>query len=88
MKVGCCAYSFRQYLTSGQMTLEDFIHKAHAMGLDGVELTAYYFASTEASYLHQLKRLALQQGIEISAPLPWPKGRAPSMWSMPSNGST
>lgn len=66
MKVGCCAYSFRQYLTTNQITLEDFIRKAHAMGLDGVELTAYYFASTDPGYLNQLKRLAMLEGVQIS----------------------
>lgn len=66
MKVGCAAYSFREYLTSGQMSLEDFIKAGYAMGLDGVELTAYYFSTTEASYLKKIKRLALAHGLEIS----------------------
>ncbi len=46
MKVGSAAYSFRQYLTKGEMSLEGFLHKAVEMDLDGVELTAYYFPST------------------------------------------
>lgn len=66
MKVSCAAYSFRQYLQSGEMTLEDFIRKGYEMGLDGVELTAYYFPTTEAEYLKQLKRLALTYGLDIS----------------------
>jgi sugar phosphate isomerase/epimerase len=66
MKVGCAAYSYRKYLTSGEMSLEDFIEAGYAMGLDGVELTAYYFCTTEVSYLKKLKRLALACGVEIS----------------------
>lgn len=66
MKVGCAAYTFRPYLESGEMKLEGFIRHCYAMGLDGVELTAYYFDSTEAAYLQRLKRLALEYGLEIS----------------------
>jgi len=66
MKIGCCAYSFRQYLTSGKMTLEDFLDKAVEMGLDGVELTAYYYPSTDTSYLNKIKREAFLRGLEIS----------------------
>ena len=39
MKIGCCAYSYRQYLLSGEMNLEDFIDTAVELGIDGVELT-------------------------------------------------
>ena len=28
MRIGCCAYSYRRYLTSGEMSLEDFIDLA------------------------------------------------------------
>jgi len=66
MKVSCAAYSFRQYLQSGEMTLEDFIRKGYEIGLDGVELTAYYFPTTEADYLKRLKRGALDYGMDIA----------------------
>ena len=66
MKISCAAYSFRQYLQSGEMSLEDFIRKGYEMGLDGVELTAYYFPATEAEYLKRLKRLALTYGLDIA----------------------
>ncbi len=67
MKVGCAAYSFRQYLTSGQMSLEDFLQKAVEMDIDGVELTAYYFSSTDDAYLYALKRQCYLLGLQISA---------------------
>jgi sugar phosphate isomerase/epimerase len=66
MHVGCCAYSFRQYLQRGEMTLEQFLDKAVAMELDGVELTAYYFPNTEPETLHSLKRTCLRRGLDIS----------------------
>jgi len=66
MKISCCAYSFRQYLTGGKMSLEDFLDKAVEMGLDGVELTAYYFPTTETDYLNKLKREVFLRGLDIS----------------------
>ena len=66
MRVSCAAYSFRQYLQSGEMSLEDFIRKGYEMGLDGVELTAYYFPTTEGEYLKRLKRQALAYGLDIA----------------------
>ena len=67
MKVGCAAYSFRQYLTSGEMSLDDFLQKAVEMDVDGVELTAYYFQSTDDDYLYTLKRQCYLLGLQISA---------------------
>lgn len=67
-KLSCAAYSFRQFLTTKppQMTLEDFIERCAEWGLDGVELTSYYFVSREPSYLHGLKRKAFLLGLDIS----------------------
>ncbi|MCZ6679012.1 MAG: sugar phosphate isomerase/epimerase [Candidatus Poribacteria bacterium] len=67
MKVGCAAYSFRQYLTNGEMSLEGFLQKAVEMDVDGVELTAYYFQSTDNDYLYTLKRQCYLRGLQISA---------------------
>lgn len=75
MRVGCCAYSYRQYLGNyrdpkdpkpGTMTLESFMQRCSDMDLDGVELTAYYFASTDDAYLNRLKALACKLGLHIS----------------------
>lgn len=66
MKVGCCAYSFRQYLSSGKMSLSEFLKKGVQMGLDGVELTSYYFPSTDDEYLYSIKRQAYLLGLDIS----------------------
>ena len=66
MKIGCCGYSFRNYLSSGEMSYEQFIDLAAEMGLDGVELTSYYFPATDSSYLHSLKRYCLLKGITVA----------------------
>jgi len=66
MKVGSCAYSFRQYLSSGEMSLFDFLEKGVEMGLDGVELTSYYFPSTDDEFLYSLKRQAYLLGLDIA----------------------
>ena len=66
MRIGCCAYSYRRYLTSGEMTLEGFVDLAADIGVEGVELTSYYFPATEKDYLHSLKRHCLVKGISVS----------------------
>lgn len=65
MRIGCAAYSYRDYFTKGIMGLEDFIKVGYELGLDGVELTVYYFKSTEDNYVFKLKRLALEYGLDI-----------------------
>jgi len=67
MRLGCAAYSYRDYLNSGSMTLEQFVDSCAGMGLDGVELTSYYFPSTEREYLNRLKRHCFRQGQHILA---------------------
>jgi len=66
MKLGCCAYSYRDYLTKDQMTLEQFITLCREMDLDGVELTAYYFRTTAKEYLHRIKRHCFREGLHIA----------------------
>lgn len=63
---GCCAYSYRQYLTHGPMTMEDFILMAVEQEIVGVDMTTYYFKSTEPSYLLGLRRLAFRNGVPFS----------------------
>jgi sugar phosphate isomerase/epimerase len=64
--VGCCAYSYRKYLQHGPMTMEDFIRKAVELRLDGVDMTAYYFKSTDPGYLDGLRHLAYKNGVPFS----------------------
>jgi sugar phosphate isomerase/epimerase len=68
LQLSCCAYSFRQYL-SGQsktMSLEDFIGLGAEWGLDGVELTSYYFDAQTPEYCHRLRRACFLAGLDVS----------------------
>jgi len=66
MKIGCCAYSYREALTRGEMSLPDFIRTCAELKLDGVELTGYYFPDTSRATLNTLKRLCFRLGLQIS----------------------
>ncbi len=48
------------------MTLEEFIATCAEMGLDGVELTSYYFPATDRAYLNEIKKCCFAQGLHIS----------------------
>jgi len=70
-KIGlsCCAYSFRDLLTGDAppMDLFSFVDCAAEYGLDGVELTSYYFPSDFGpGYLRDLKRHCRLRGGAIS----------------------
>jgi len=69
LKLSCCAYSYRQFLSGKNktMTLDDFMEIAAEIGLDGVELTAYYFpGEITPEYLNHLKHKAFLLGLDIS----------------------
>ncbi len=69
IKVSCCAYSLRQYLSGNKpsMTMEEFIVWAAGIGIDGVELTSYYFPpNADAAYFNRLKQLAFLHGLDVS----------------------
>lgn len=63
---GCCAYSYSKLLAAGKMTMEDVIQKAVELGIDGVDMTAYWFKSTDAAYLASLRHLAFKNGVCFS----------------------
>jgi sugar phosphate isomerase/epimerase len=63
---GCCAYSYRKDLAAGKMSMEDFIRKGVELGIDGVDMTGYWFKSTEPAYLASLRHLAFKNGVCFS----------------------
>ncbi len=68
-KSSLAAYSYRKLLSGKKpvMTLLDFIDECAAMGLDGTELTSYYFPKpVTPEYLRQLKHRAFLLGLDIS----------------------
>lgn len=60
-----CAYSFRNRLKSGSMTYADLIRMAADLGVDGVDMTAYWLRDTTNETLYPLKKLAYQSSIAI-----------------------
>lgn len=48
------------------MTMEDFIRKAVDLRIDGVDMTAYYYKSTEPAYLAGLRHLAYKNAVPFS----------------------
>ena len=76
MKLSLAAYSFNKMMArrgtpeeiaKAEMTLEKFIHYCADLGIDGTELTGYYFPKdvTDA-YVLNLKQLAFRMGLDIS----------------------
>lgn len=68
-KFSLAAYSYRNLLTgkTPELTLADFIDDCAKMGLEGTELTSYYFpAEPTPQYLRQVKQQAFRLGLDIS----------------------
>jgi len=63
---GCCAYSYSKLLAAGKMTMEGVIRKAVELGIDGVDMTAYWFKSTDPAYLTSLRHFAFKNGVCFS----------------------
>src|SRR5207253_1836559 len=63
---GCCAYSYSNPLKAGKMSMEDVIGKAVELGIDAVDMTAYWFKSTAPAYLASLRYLAYKNGVCFS----------------------
>jgi sugar phosphate isomerase/epimerase len=70
VKAGCCAYTYRDYLTgqkSPRMTMEDFLNRMADIGVPGVEATSYYFPDP-LTYddIRRVARRAFVLGIDIA----------------------
>jgi sugar phosphate isomerase/epimerase len=67
MKLSLAAYSMRQALSAGEITLFDFVDWCAELDLQGTELTSYYFPEdVDLAYLHKIKLHAFRQGVSIS----------------------
>lgn len=65
LRPALCAYSFRKELETKKLSYADVIRYAAEHKLDGVDLTVYWFPSTDDAFLYSLKQLAFRLGIEI-----------------------
>jgi len=66
VKVSCAGYTFNTYFREKGLSLEKYADICADMGLEGVELTQYYFPETTTSYLNGLKRHLLRRGLELA----------------------
>ncbi|MBX7167007.1 MAG: sugar phosphate isomerase/epimerase [Pirellulales bacterium] len=68
-KLSLAAYSYRDLLTGKDppLTLDDFVRDCAAFGLEGTELTSYYFPQEPArEYLLHIKELCFRLGLDVS----------------------
>lgn len=68
-KFSLAAYSYRSLLSgkNASLTLHDFIDDCAKMGLEGTELTSYYFPEKlDTEYVLDLKRHCFRQGLSVS----------------------
>jgi sugar phosphate isomerase/epimerase len=68
-KFSLAAYSYRSLLKGAEapLTLSDFIRDCARFGLEGTELTSYYFpAKVTPEYLRQLKQECFLLGLDVS----------------------
>ena len=69
-KFSLAAYSYRDLFSGRQkpkLSLDDFIDDCAALGLEGTELTSYYFPQPVTNaYLRRLKQQAFRLGLDIS----------------------
>jgi sugar phosphate isomerase/epimerase len=66
VKISCAGYTFNTYFREKGLALDKYIDICADMGLDGVELTQYYFPETGSAYLNQRKRQLLLRGLELA----------------------
>ncbi|MEZ5400961.1 MAG: sugar phosphate isomerase/epimerase family protein [Bryobacteraceae bacterium] len=70
IKIGLNAYSFNRPLLDGKMTIPDVLNYCAKQGIEGVDLTGYYFrgypdAPTDET-IYSVKRAAFLNGVTIS----------------------
>jgi sugar phosphate isomerase/epimerase len=68
-KYSLAAYSYRDLFSAKEdkLTLSDFVSDCAKFGLEGTELTSYYFPNpTTPEYLRSLKKQCFQLGLDVS----------------------
>lgn len=70
IKISLNAYSFNQYLRSGEMDLDDLLKYCARLNFDAVDPTGYYFPGypdvPDDAYVYHIKRKAFLLGLDIS----------------------
>jgi sugar phosphate isomerase/epimerase len=70
VKLGLNAYSFNRPLMDGSLTLVDLVHYCAGIGIEGLDVTGYYFPGYPKTppdeYIYRLKREAFLDGVTLS----------------------
>ena len=64
-RTAICAYSFRDALKAKTISYDDLVRLAVETGVDGLDLTVYWFPTTSNEFLLPLRRLAYRMGVDI-----------------------
>ena len=65
LRSAICAYSYREALAKKTMTHDDLVRLAVEYGVDGIDLTVYWFPDTSDAFLLPLRRLAYKNAVAI-----------------------
>jgi sugar phosphate isomerase/epimerase len=65
LRAAICAYSYRNALQAKSMKYDDLVRLAVDTGVDGIDMTVYWFPDTSDEFLLPLRRLAYRNGVEI-----------------------
>ena len=66
LKLGCMSLSYKDEFAKGTIDLEGFIERSYHLGLDGIDIHTGAFASTQPSYLREIRMAALKRGLALS----------------------
>ena len=68
MKISCSSWSYHRPLKGGELTQLDWVEKcASELEVDGLELGAGLFPSTDKEYLKKLKKIITEKGLTIAS---------------------
>lgn len=69
LKISLNAYSFNSLLASGKMTIDDMLDFCVETGIEGLDITGYYFPGYPAvppdDYIFRIKKKAFRLGIDL-----------------------
>lgn len=65
LRSAICAYSYRDALAKKTMSYEDVVKAAVDNNVDGLDMTVYWFPSTQDSFLIPLRGTAYRNGVDI-----------------------
>ncbi|MEX2263339.1 MAG: sugar phosphate isomerase/epimerase family protein [Bryobacteraceae bacterium] len=65
LRSAICAYSFREQLKNKTMSYDDIVRLAVETGIDGLDLTVYWFPNTSDEFLLPLRRLAFRNSVDL-----------------------